>query len=1135
MMGVAEATTSAIGEELNKLFGFFSTRLTAESNPESQVQSAIGTMSYDGNVTCTLTAGQFLLSIASPLRVRILSGAASGAEALVSIRNSNIQITLQTKFYGQAAFVNASWEIVEDADTTLEVENALDFAPAASPGRVVLDGIIYFYAGTTATTITGLTYDDGTGLIKSGVAQYHKPLSLCTDFSRFMSAVDKYRRSFLVAYAEGEDLNILGSNLGVDRPPELTDDEIFRRLIMAVAYAPRGTLFAAEQVLDVLLGETVIASGVLNASGTGDPYTVTIYSGAFPTDIEGERFRVKTGYLSGRTVRIKARISGTQIQLNIPMSEDFRLESWEITKPNWEIFEDLTSGSLHHGCTFFVRRTDDAATGQNPNGKAFLDGEDNKPLATTTTINYTGMGRLRTCGVRLKDEGGVQTIASGSGATAASSADGITITAANGTFPTIIKQGDYFQLANGLHRGLMGVVQSRTNDHQLVLGLVDGSTNPSPTATGALGVAFSGVSWQIFRNRTNCRFYRPSAESRIEYPGDAGTQTWFYLGANENTRTSVTSDTTYGAYLLLNPANDVVVYERPLRITPEANASVEIYCDVGTGCTSGVADGKQFCLLLSDGERTLAWGVIDNVGNADTKIGFIDVTTGHHIGTTKLWGDVAATKYLPGMNAVRLVKHGRDQVQLFRQAWQGATATTYWELVATASYTSFPAIAAWVAAAPYVAKTHEIAWGTIEAGHSNQTVVKYVDWHVENNVDFWNLQKSGASTTNPAGLVDASNPFLVGDVGKLVRIRNFGALNASKGNSLGLWEISARADSGHVTLRGESQPRGTFVLDNDHWLVVRGNPEAFVWPDHRGHSVQIIDGVNAGTYPILAIINPATMRDVEEPPLASNHAGANATKILSTIAAEGTGFSTSSGPSIRVAGTVGGVATVVTYALNPNTGTDLATNWDVGSIKSMDLIPLENSSNRGQPVFKGILRLINVSDGSVIAEIPPGETHFGKPLTVVDAANWTDISKQRIKARSNIVLLNTSGFTLDGVECNWRIVPNFPADSAVTYELIDAGTDAGGNLTLRAALPFDAGTVMAIHASKVLSAYLYHEKDLNVVSSVGPPAAYKAHPFYLYDGFGYIRQVLDTVRAAGIFPDFDRLIVDNAGEHIVED
>lgn len=1130
-VGIIEATTGALGEELTMLGGFVSTRLTTQTTPETQLQSGLLTMDYDGALTVTLTAGTFLLTVANGHRLRILSGPDAGAEALIDTRDSGIQCTLQGPLPFTAAFVGESWEIVEDADDSILVESTLGFGTA--PGRLVIDGQVYNYSGTTISSFTGITHDDGTGLIVRGVAQAHRPLSVVADWSRSTSAIDQYRRGFLVAYAVLSDLDIIGKNLGVPRPPELEDDEVYRRLIQALAYAPRGTIFAMEQVLDVLLGEAIIATGTETASGTGDPFLVDLSSGSFPVGCEGLRFRVTSGYLTGRTVHIEERVSATQIRLELPMEEDFTLESWEITDPNWEIFEDLTLGSVNHGCKVFFRRRDNTA--EDPNGKTFLDGHQLIPLASTTTLLLPAAGRLRVAGMKLKDEGGWSTIATGRGA--ASTDDGETITGPAASFPARILVGDVFQIMDGVHAGLKAPIVSRDSAVQLTLGISPGVSNISPTPTGILGVNFNGIGWQVLRERTNCRLYRPSADIRIEHPADAGTTIWDYVGTNETLNVTSVNGILHGRTLLIEPQTEEVVYRHPLRITPEARGQVEIHFDVFGAMGDAVGDGRQCALMMADGERVLAFGLIDEPGNLMTRLGFISMVSGEFIGTTPkpIWSNVVDTKFSPGMNTVRLVKTGRGTVRLYRQAWQGAFTTTHWELIDEIDYADFDTVGDWQAAAGYVSLDHEIAWGCFDTGFSHEQHVKYIDWQVENVVDFWNLRRTGQATNTSEQISDASNPFVVGDIGKTVRISDFSALNPGGGNSLGSWLVTARPSAALVTLTGETKYRGRFSLQNVQWLSVRDDPEVFVWPDHRGHSVEILDGPNAGVYPILAIVDPVTGRSVEEPVLTASAAGAGALQIISTDDSDGSfvvGVGQPKGPRVRVAGLVGGVATVVTLDLVPGAPTVIGTNFDAGTVLSMDLVQTSSGGESSEATFSGTIRLQNVAAGTTVLDIAPGRTSFGRPRTVAAAATWLSAELQATKIRSNIVLLDTPGFTITDAECSWRIVPVFPADAAVSYELVDAGTDAAGTLTLREAAPFPVGTVMDVHVSTVLSAYVYEERQENELT---PPSTYSMHPFYLYDGFGFVRGVLDILTVAGVIPDFDNLVVDASGYHILED
>lgn len=1012
-MGFLEGATSAIGDELNDLFGYASTRLTAIAYPERQLQSGTSSLNYNGTSIVQLTSGSFLAEVAAGMKIRLLSGAFVGYEATVLTRDSSTQCTLSPTFPFVTAQTGVSWEIVIPADTTLNVENATEFTDA--PGRVVLDGCLYWYTGKTATTLTGITNEgvpggpDGQDTSFSGVKQQHKTRALVSDYSRAKNALDQYRRSFMVETAEGKDLDVVGSNLGVDRPPELEDDDVYRRLIMAVAYTPRGTIFAMEQVLDALLGETVIASGT-NAKVTGDE--VLRPSGTFPTGIEGMRFRITSGRQAGRTIRIKQRVSATELLLNIPFEEDVHLEDWEITDPDWDLFEDLTMGSLHHACEVFFRRKDNLE--EQFVGKTFLDGYDFFPLDTTDTIDFTGQGHLRIASVKLKNEGGMQKVATG---TLAESVDGIVITAP--AFPTTVMKGDWFQITSGKFKGQFGTILSRDSGTQITLGLTHGLVNRSENSTGTIGAAFSGASWQVFRDKTNCGLYRPSAESRPEYTGDAGTATWTYLGSSENTKTTVENHATFGPRLLLSPGATLTGYQRPIRITPESTADVEILLDPGTGLSDTATDCKQFACLMADGERVLAWGVRDDTGNLQSLVGFIDVVTGQLLGSGAIWSDVEDTKFTPGLATIKMTKTGRGTVKLYKQSWQGAHTTSGWKLIEEVAYDDFPTVGDWTAAANYTNSYHEIVWGTLEDTYSNTTAVKHVDWHVHNTKDFWNLHGT-AETSADSELEDLSSPFLVSDEGKLIRIKDFGAVNADGGNALGVWEIVARDDADHITLAGPVQYRGYFDLLNPRALFVRGD-SPFVWPNHRGHVLEILTGPNAGSYDIEEIINPETM-------------------------------------------------------------------------ESFDDLPL--------------------------------------PETIADSLDkWLSKDQIAITRRSHIIQLDSGvDFEVDNTECTFRILPIFPVgDTDVDYELIDAGEDSAGNLTLREAPGHPVGTVMSVYSSKVLSGYLFHPAERNELD----PPDYTMYPFYLYDAFGYVKTIMKIIKAAGIRPDFTRLTEDAAGKHIL--
>jgi hypothetical protein len=76
------------------------------------------------------------------------------------------------------------------------------------------------------------------------------------------SAIQKAKRAMLTAFAEGEYLNRLGQNYGVVRYELLSDDEMYRQLIILLAYQPKTILFTVYKVLEIVFGsqEEIIAA-----------------------------------------------------------------------------------------------------------------------------------------------------------------------------------------------------------------------------------------------------------------------------------------------------------------------------------------------------------------------------------------------------------------------------------------------------------------------------------------------------------------------------------------------------------------------------------------------------------------------------------------------------------------------------------------------------------------------------------------------------------------------------------------------------------------------------------------------------------------------------------------------------------
>ena len=136
------------------------------------------------------------------------------------------------------------------ADSSIDVESTLNWD---SSGKLTIDGVVYYYTSTTYNTINGISYIQN-GSSVSGIAKLHRIESEVIDLNKNYSYLDKLRRALLVDYAEGEDLRVIGRNIGVPYIPLFGADDQYREIIKAVAYSPRGTTYAIEAALDAILG-----------------------------------------------------------------------------------------------------------------------------------------------------------------------------------------------------------------------------------------------------------------------------------------------------------------------------------------------------------------------------------------------------------------------------------------------------------------------------------------------------------------------------------------------------------------------------------------------------------------------------------------------------------------------------------------------------------------------------------------------------------------------------------------------------------------------------------------------------------------------------------------------------------------
>ncbi len=143
--------------------------------------------------------------------------------------------------------------VLNEADTTsATVESTLGFGEwddGAADALLLINGEILYVTGRTDPFVfTGLSR----GFLDTE-AQTHPVGTLVYDLSENTSALDHVRRGFLVDFAVGEDLDVIGRNLGLTKCVGITEDE-WRAIIKAIAYLPKSTSDAFVAALDALWG-----------------------------------------------------------------------------------------------------------------------------------------------------------------------------------------------------------------------------------------------------------------------------------------------------------------------------------------------------------------------------------------------------------------------------------------------------------------------------------------------------------------------------------------------------------------------------------------------------------------------------------------------------------------------------------------------------------------------------------------------------------------------------------------------------------------------------------------------------------------------------------------------------------------
>lgn len=237
--------------------------------------------------------------------------------------------------------------------STAFVESTFGWDPS---GTFLVAGTTYAYTGKTPASFTGVTHDvEGTPVVGAKVSYVERTEII--DLSKAYSAIERTIQNFFVRTASGAALSTVGRNVGVSRPAGLEDDDVFRKVIQALAYSPKGTMFAIELALTAFFGAgnfevwedfptyrntvfiRIIAGLYLASTSTGQAYltrqeTATLNTGTKETTITGPVLTVQGVRLADEEKTTLFDVDKPSVELDVRYVGDAGVAVWKFSGTN---------------------------------------------------------------------------------------------------------------------------------------------------------------------------------------------------------------------------------------------------------------------------------------------------------------------------------------------------------------------------------------------------------------------------------------------------------------------------------------------------------------------------------------------------------------------------------------------------------------------------------------------------------------------------------------------------------------------------------------------------------------------------------------------------------------------------------
>lgn len=861
-VGPLEGLTSSIGDELTELVGFRSTRLSAQFLPEQSVSTGVNTANYT----------QALSSLSG-------TWTWDGTTTVLATDTSQVAVDDYVYLDSDAQLFRIT-EVVANTSVTIENPDGLTIPSGATGSSVVDPAVVTLSTGTYAAAVAGgqrFRIQSGTYLSVSAIVDTRDSDTQITLLTGLPASLTDVSWEIVI---DAETTATVETTLDwsatgtvyIDGVQYTYASKTLTTLVGMQHFDGITFVDGAKQqheplaeVLDFtreFSGLDTIRRSLLVDYATGEDLTVIGANHAVPrppelTDDDTYRALIRAVSYAPR---------GPIAAMEQALTALFGAAGYEIFEDNTigtnrdaaatGVFVDEPAGTINNPATVFFRRNSNRE--EDSSGKTFLDTEEIRPLdsATQVTLDSAPDSPIRVAGVRLAPEPGRRLIDAGGTkvdvmlVSSAPPVWEVTDPAAGTPFAAAIEPGDTFRILSG----------AAATDLGTITGAPDGS---NPTTSILYVSPLRGTAWwepsfttfllsldyEVVRPVSNFRHYKPSVESYVEYDGDAGTTQWTAVevgGATEASDATLTDDT-YGQYLaVVDPSGaGTLSWTRPLRILPTSSVAsweFNVSFDDAT-LSSAEADLDQATFILRDGAREIALGFREDTGAI--RFEFYDTA-----GPTALGSNGSMTSF--EWATIRIEKHKEESIRLFKDN----------VLVTTVPYTSFA-----------TTSTRNLEWGVLSVGGSGgaELYIKQMDWHVEDPTDLWNIHVTAGTANGGTDQLDdggANGFFVGGDVGKSVRVSEVTTGNITTGsNPLGEYEVLTVPTADRVTVIGQTYGGAYFDAAYPAYIFVRDRPDAFIYPNSDSpHKVEIIDGVNLGTYSISRFLEfDATTGEVRNP------------------------------------------------------------------------------------------------------------------------------------------------------------------------------------------------------------------------------------------------------------------------------